>query len=129
MVFNRKGNFFLNLDEKAPEKPATVAPVTAPKTADAKAADTKLAVPVASPAISHGAHRAIHRDTATCGDSAGETPAATQSGEELATAGRELATADRYWGGDANRGTVAELARGIVAPAVRRPTCGEATRM
>jgi hypothetical protein len=36
MVFNRKGNFFLNLDEKAPEKPATVAPVTAPKAADAK---------------------------------------------------------------------------------------------
>ena len=27
MVFNRKGNFFLNLDEKAPEKPAIVAPV------------------------------------------------------------------------------------------------------
>ncbi|MFM8260456.1 MAG: hypothetical protein ACKN83_11655 [Vulcanococcus sp.] len=27
MVFNRKGNFFLNLDEKAPAQPVTVAPV------------------------------------------------------------------------------------------------------
>ena len=37
MVFNRKGNFFLNLDEKAPEKPVSVAPVAAPKP-EAKAA-------------------------------------------------------------------------------------------
>ena len=30
MVFNRKGNFFLNLDEKAPDQPVSVAPVAAP---------------------------------------------------------------------------------------------------
>ena len=31
MVFNRKGSFFLNLDEKAPTAPATVAPVAKPQ--------------------------------------------------------------------------------------------------
>ena len=36
MVFNRKGSFFLNLDEKAPTAPATVAPVAKPQ---AKAAE------------------------------------------------------------------------------------------
>jgi hypothetical protein len=36
MVFNRKGSFFLNLDEKAPTAPATVAPVAKP---EAKAAE------------------------------------------------------------------------------------------
>lgn len=44
MVFNRKGNFFLNLDEKAPEKPVTVAPVAAPKP-EAKAAPAQASVP------------------------------------------------------------------------------------
>ena len=33
MVFNRKGKFFLNLDEKAPEQPVSVAPVVAAKPA------------------------------------------------------------------------------------------------
>ena len=42
MVFNRKGNFFLNLDEKAPEKPVSVAPVAAPKP-EAKASAAKPA--------------------------------------------------------------------------------------
>jgi hypothetical protein len=31
MVFNRKGNFFLNLDEKAPTTPVSVAPLAEPK--------------------------------------------------------------------------------------------------
>ena len=42
MVFNRKGKFFLNLDEKAPEKPVSVAPVAAPKP-EAKASAAKPA--------------------------------------------------------------------------------------
>ena len=46
MVFNRKGNFFLNLDEKAPEKPVSVAPVAAPKP-EAKAAKASAAKPAA----------------------------------------------------------------------------------
>ena len=48
MVFNRKGNFFLNLDEMAPEKPASVAPVAAakpePKAAPAKTSAAKPTV-------------------------------------------------------------------------------------
>ena len=44
MVFNRKGNFFLNLDEKAPEKPVNVALVAAPKP-EAKAAKASAAKP------------------------------------------------------------------------------------
>ena len=48
MVFNRKGNFFLNLDEKAPEKPVSVAPVAAPKPdiKAAKVSSTKTAAQV-----------------------------------------------------------------------------------
>ena len=40
MVFNRKGSFFLNLDDKAPEQPVAVAPVAAAPAAEkpAKAA-------------------------------------------------------------------------------------------
>ena len=41
MVFNRKGNFFLNLDEKAPEKPATVAPVASKPVEAAKSTENK----------------------------------------------------------------------------------------
>jgi hypothetical protein len=55
MVFNRKGKFFLNLDEKAAAKPVTVAPVAAPVPAEkpAKAAQPAaptLAVPAAAAA-------------------------------------------------------------------------------
>ena len=46
MVFNRKGKFFLNLDEKAPEKPVSVAPVAAPKP-ETKAAKASTAKPAA----------------------------------------------------------------------------------
>ena len=46
MVFNRKGNFFINLDEKAPEKPVSVAPVATPKP-EAKASKASAAKPAA----------------------------------------------------------------------------------
>jgi hypothetical protein len=45
MVFNRKGSFFLNLDEKAPATPAAVAPVAKPSKA-AETAQSKSAAPV-----------------------------------------------------------------------------------
>ena len=45
MVFNRKGSFFLNLDEKAPAAPAAVAPVAKPSKA-AETAQSKSAAPV-----------------------------------------------------------------------------------
>ncbi len=37
MVFKRKGSFFLNLDDKAPEQPVAVAPVATPPVAAAPA--------------------------------------------------------------------------------------------
>ena len=49
MVFNRKGSFFLNLDEKAPTAPATVAPVA--KEAVAKPSATKNAAPAVKPGV------------------------------------------------------------------------------
>ena len=44
MVFNRKGSFFLNLDDKAPTQAAQVAPMRAP---EAKAKADKNPTPVA----------------------------------------------------------------------------------
>ena len=44
MVFNRKGSFFLNLDDKAPTQAAQVAPMRAP---EAKAKADKTPPPVA----------------------------------------------------------------------------------
>ena len=44
MVFNRKGSFFLNLDDKAPSQAAQVAPMRAP---EAKAEADKTSTPVA----------------------------------------------------------------------------------
>ena len=50
MVFNRKGSFFLNLDEKAAEQPVTVAPIAKEAAKPAKASATKpeVSAPVAS---------------------------------------------------------------------------------
>jgi len=44
MVFNRKGSFFLNLDDKAPTQSAQVAPMRAP---EAKVEADKTSTPVA----------------------------------------------------------------------------------
>jgi hypothetical protein len=46
MVFNRKGSFFLNLDDKAPTQAAQVAPMRAPEP-EAKADKTSTPVAVA----------------------------------------------------------------------------------
>ena len=50
MVFNRKGSFFLNLDEKAAETPVTVAPVAEKPAKAEKAAKTEAKVAVKAPA-------------------------------------------------------------------------------
>ena len=47
MVFNRKGSFFLNLDDKAPTQAAQVAPMRAPEP-EAKADKTTTPVAVAA---------------------------------------------------------------------------------
>jgi hypothetical protein len=49
MVFNRKGSFFLNLDDKAPTQAAQVAPMRAPEP-EAKADKTSTPVAVAAAA-------------------------------------------------------------------------------
>jgi hypothetical protein len=51
MVFNRKGSFFLNLDDKAPTQAAQVAPMRAPEPeAKADKVSTTVAVAVAAAA-------------------------------------------------------------------------------
>ena len=50
MVFNRKGSFFLNLDEKAAKTPVTVAPVAEKPAKAEKAAKTEAKVAVKAPA-------------------------------------------------------------------------------
>lgn len=50
MVFNRKGSFFLNLDEKAAEQSVTVAPVAEKPAKAEKAAKTEAKVAVKAPA-------------------------------------------------------------------------------
>ena len=50
MVFNSKGKFFLNLDEKAPAAPVTVAPVAKPAAkAEPKASAKPAAAATAAP--------------------------------------------------------------------------------
>ena len=63
MVFNRKGSFFLNLDEKAAEQSVTVAPIAEKPKAKASvetkaAAQTKAAVSAKSSATSAPAETA-----------------------------------------------------------------------
>ena len=74
MVFNSKGKFFLNLDEKAAAKPVTVAPVAQPAAEPAKVAKPAKA---AQPAAEAAAKSPV----------AAEAPAsATPSGSVLTTA-------------------------------------------
>ena len=54
MVFNRKGSFFLNLDDKAPTQAAQVAPMRAP---EAKAEADKTSTPVAVAAAAEAGTR------------------------------------------------------------------------
>lgn len=55
MVFNRKGSFFLNLDDKAPTQAAQVAPMRAPEAkAKADKTPTPVAVAVAAAAAAAG---------------------------------------------------------------------------
>lgn len=59
MVFNRKGSFFLNLDDQAPAEAAQVAPVRAP---ESKAKADKTSTPVAIAAAAAPAASAASAD-------------------------------------------------------------------
>ena len=74
MVFNRKGSFFLNLDEKAPTAPVTVAPVAKP---EAKAAAKPKSA--AQPAVAVNA-------AAAATPAAAPSSASAPSGNVLTTA-------------------------------------------
>ena len=54
MVFNRKGSFFLKLDDKAPTEAAQVAPMRAPEP-EAKAEKTSTPVGIAATAVAAAA--------------------------------------------------------------------------
>ena len=66
MVFNRKGSFFLNLDDKAPTQAAQVAPMRAPEAkAEADQTSTPVAVAAAAAADPSPATSAPAASTAT----------------------------------------------------------------
>ena len=78
MVFNSKGKFFLNLDEKAAAQPVTVAPVAKPAPKAAPKAETK---PKAAAPVSIQAPAAAGTKAAATTESA-----AAPQGQVLTTA-------------------------------------------
>ena len=92
MVFNRKGSFFLNLDDQAPAKAAEVAPVRAPETkanADTTSTPVAIAVPTAAataaaPSPSTNTPAASTDLTSTGVTSTGVTSTGVTTAEEIA---------------------------------------------
>ena len=92
MVFNRKGSFFLNLDDQAPAKAAEVAPVRAPETnakADTTSTPVAIAVPTAAataatPSPSTNVPAASTDLTSTGVTSTGVTSTGVTTAEEVA---------------------------------------------
>ena len=92
MVFNRKGSFFLNLDDQAPAKAAEVAPVRAPGTkakADTTSTPVAIAVPTAAataaaPSPSANTPAASTDLTSTGVTSTGVTSTGVTTAEEIA---------------------------------------------
>ena len=85
MVFNRKGSFFLNLDEKAPAAPATVAPIAKPEAKPAKAVtEVAVAATAAAPTNSEAA-AAPARPVLTTADAIAAELAAEQAAKPAAT--------------------------------------------
>jgi hypothetical protein len=122
MVFNRKGSFFLNLDEKAPATPAAVAPVAQPSKAAEKAqaksaAPVKAEAPVAeAPAAAAPSGKVLTTAEAIAAELAAEQaakPAATLStfAPECVTAGGALPMRRRR--GGANLAGFRSMAAGL----------------
>lgn len=122
MVFNRKGSFFLNLDEKAPATPAAVAPVAKPSKAAEKpqaktAAPVKAETPVAeAPAAAAAGGKVLTTAEAIAAELAAEQaakPAATLStfAPECVTAGGALPMRRRR--GGANLAGFRSMAGGL----------------
>ena len=107
MVFNSKGKFFLNLDEKAAAAPVTVAPVK--QAAPAKPAATKAD---AKPSIQAPAAGAASAATTT-------TAAATSAADNAAPQGKVLTTAEAI----AAELAAAQAARPAAVDATFAPDC------
>ena len=89
MVFNRKGSFFLNLDDQAPAKAAEVAPVRAPETkakADTTSTPVAIAVPTAAATATAAAPSPSTNAPAVSTDltSTGVTSTGVTTAEEIA---------------------------------------------
>ena len=89
MVFNRKGSFFLNLDDQAPAKAAEVAPVRAPETkakADTTSTPVAIAVPTAAATAAAAAPSPSTNAPAASTDltSTGVTSTGVTTAEEIA---------------------------------------------
>ena len=76
MVFNRKGSFFLNLDDKAPTQAAQVAPMRAP---EAKAKADKTPTPVAVAVAASAAAAAGVADSSSATSAPAPTTALTSA--------------------------------------------------
>ena len=113
MVFNRKGSFFLNLDEKAPATPAAVAPVAK----SSKAVAVKAAAPAAeAPAPASAGGKVLTTAEAIAAELAAEQaakPVATLStfAPECVTAGGALPMRRRR--GGANLAGFRSMAGGL----------------
>jgi hypothetical protein len=110
MVFNSKGKFFLNLDEKAAAAPVTVAPVK--QAAPAKPAATKAA---AQPSIQAPAAGAASAATTA----AAPTSAAPSAADNAAPQGKVLTTAEAI----AAELAAAQAARPAAVDATFAPDC------
>jgi hypothetical protein len=110
MVFNSKGKFFLNLDEKAAAAPVTVAPVKQP--APAKPAATKAD---AKPSIQAPAAGTASAATTA----AAPTSAAPSAADNAAPQGKVLTTAEAI----AAELAAAQAARPAAVDATFAPDC------
>lgn len=89
MVFNRKGSFFLNLDEKAAEQPVAVAPIAEKPKAAAKSAAPAAAAgkaPAAKPTDAAAPSAAPQGTVVTTAEAIAAELAAEQAARPASTA-------------------------------------------
>jgi hypothetical protein len=119
MVFNSKGKFFLNLDEKAAAAPVTVAPVKQP--APAKPAATKAPAKGDKPSITIQAPAggAASAATTTAAATSATPSAVDNAADNAAPQGKVLTTAEAI----AAELAAAQAARPAAVDATFAPDC------
>ena len=98
MVFNRKGSFFLELDEKAAEKSVTVAPVAEKPAKEEKAAKTEAKVEVKAAAAAPAA--AVQSEATAAPSGASQTTAEAIAAELAAEQAARPAKTDATFAPD-----------------------------